>query len=77
MQVSMVLNEVLRLYPPVTSLFRHTMRKTNIGGMSIPAGVDFVLPTLLLRIRRGRENREKRERKQREEGEKAETESEQ
>ncbi|GMY29050.1 cytochrome P450 72A397-like [Fagus crenata] len=44
--VSMVLNEVLRLYPPVTSLFRHTWRKTNIGGMSIPAGVDFVLPTL-------------------------------
>ena len=42
----MVLNEVLRLYPPVTSLYRHTRRKTNIGGMSILAGVDFVLPTL-------------------------------
>uniref|UniRef100_A0A2N9ES92 Cytochrome P450 n=1 Tax=Fagus sylvatica TaxID=28930 RepID=A0A2N9ES92_FAGSY len=44
--VSMILNEVLRLYPPVTSVFRHTWRKTNIGGMSIPAGVDFVLPIL-------------------------------
>ncbi|GMY29054.1 cytochrome P450 72A397-like [Fagus crenata] len=44
--VSMVLNEVLRLYPPATSVFRHTWRKTNIGGMSIPAGVDFVLPIL-------------------------------
>ncbi|GMY29058.1 cytochrome P450 72A397-like [Fagus crenata] len=44
--VSMVLNEVLRLYPPVTSLYRHTRRKTNIGGMSIPAEVNFVLPTL-------------------------------
>lgn len=44
----MILHEVLRLYPPVVALFRHTNRKTNIGGMSIPAGVDFVLPVLLL-----------------------------
>ncbi|KAK0600312.1 hypothetical protein LWI29_013732 [Acer saccharum] len=45
-QVSMILNEVLRLYPPVTSQQRHTIKKTNIGGMSIPSGVDIWLPTL-------------------------------
>ena len=44
----MILHEVLRLYPPVVSLFRHTNRKTNIGGMSIPAGVDILLLVLFL-----------------------------
>ncbi|KAK4853486.1 hypothetical protein QYF36_009913 [Acer negundo] len=44
--VSMILNEVLRLYPPVTAQQRHTVKKTNIGGMSIPSGVDIWLPTL-------------------------------
>ena len=44
----MILYEVLRLYPPVTGLVRHTKKKTSIGGMSIPAGVDFFLPVLLL-----------------------------
>ncbi|KAL5786439.1 hypothetical protein ACOSQ2_008831 [Xanthoceras sorbifolium] len=46
--VSMILHEVLRLYPPVTALPRHTIRKTNIGGMSIPSGVDIWLQTLLI-----------------------------
>ncbi|CAL8100689.1 unnamed protein product [Prunus armeniaca] len=46
--VSMILNEVLRLYPPVTVLYRHTQKKTNIGGLSIPAGVEFVLLILFL-----------------------------
>ncbi|KAM0968064.1 hypothetical protein ACFX13_016794 [Malus domestica] len=46
--VSMILNEVLRLYPVVVLLFRHTHQKTNVGGLSIPAGVDFVFPVLFL-----------------------------
>ncbi|KAK2989447.1 hypothetical protein RJ640_018765 [Escallonia rubra] len=46
--VSMILQEVIRLYPPVTGQFRHTYRRTNIGGMSIPADVEIFLPTLLL-----------------------------
>ncbi|XP_022761130.1 cytochrome P450 CYP72A219-like [Durio zibethinus] len=46
--ISMVLHEVLRLYPPFTVLTRHTSKKTTIGGMSIPAQVDIQLPTLLL-----------------------------
>ncbi|PON41244.1 Cytochrome P450, E-class, group I [Trema orientale] len=46
--VSMIFNEVLRLYPPVTLLFRYTKQETNIGGMSIPAGVETVLSILSL-----------------------------
>lgn len=46
--VSMILNEVLRLYPLATSLQRHTLKKTNIRGMTIPAGVDLVLLLLSL-----------------------------
>ncbi|KAL2471934.1 Cytochrome [Abeliophyllum distichum] len=46
--VSMVLQEVFRLYPPVTGLFRYTLQTTDIGGMLIPAGVEVILPILLL-----------------------------
>lgn len=44
----MILHEVLRLYPPVTALFRYTSQETSIGGLSVPAGVEIILPTLLL-----------------------------
>lgn len=44
----MILHEVLRLYPPVTLLYRHTRRKTQIGEFSVPAGVETLLPTLFL-----------------------------
>ena len=44
----MILHEVLRLYPPVIMQFRHTRERINIAGMYIPAGVDLVLPTVLL-----------------------------
>jgi cytochrome P450 len=44
----MILYEVLRLYPPLASLYRHTRRRTNVGGLTIPAGVDLALPVLLL-----------------------------
>ncbi|GLT53467.1 hypothetical protein SLA2020_267350 [Shorea laevis] len=46
--VSMILYEVLRLYPPLPCLYRHTRQTANIGGLSIPAGVDLVLPILFL-----------------------------
>ncbi|TQE01444.1 hypothetical protein C1H46_012924 [Malus baccata] len=46
--VTMILTEVLRLYPSLVLLFRHTHQKTNVGGLSIPAGVDFVFPILFL-----------------------------
>ncbi|WCJ42774.1 Cytochrome P450 72A225 [Euphorbia peplus] len=46
--VTMILNEVLRLYPPVIVLYQHTYKKTKIGDMNIPAGVDLMLPTMLV-----------------------------
>lgn len=44
----MIFYEVMRLYPPVTTLFRYTKHKTDIGGMKIPAGVEVVLFILSL-----------------------------
>lgn len=43
----MILLEVLRLYPPLAAHYRHTHSKTRLGGgLSLPAGVDLVLPTI-------------------------------
>ncbi|MQM04674.1 hypothetical protein Taro_037474 [Colocasia esculenta] len=44
MQVTMVLNEVQRLYPPVGSLYRHVRQRVKLGGITIPRGVDVVAP---------------------------------
>ncbi|KAL3500850.1 hypothetical protein ACH5RR_039943 [Cinchona calisaya] len=46
--VTMVLYEVLRLYPSVVHLFRYTVQRTNIGEISIPEGVEVFLPIMLL-----------------------------
>lgn len=44
----MILYEVLRLYPPVIAQYQYTNEKTKIGEISLPAGVDITLPTLLI-----------------------------
>lgn len=46
-QVTMILHEVLRLYPPVIALYKHTYQETKIGNLSLPAGIDLTLPLLL------------------------------
>ncbi|KAF5185683.1 Cytochrome p450 [Thalictrum thalictroides] len=46
--VTMVLYEVLRLYPPVIHQFRYTSTRINIGDISLPAGVQLILPTILI-----------------------------
>ncbi|KAK4565179.1 hypothetical protein RGQ29_007009 [Quercus rubra] len=46
--VTMILYEVLRLYPPVIAQYQHARMETKIGDISLPAGVDVVLPTLLI-----------------------------
>ncbi|XP_027069200.2 cytochrome P450 72A397-like [Coffea arabica] len=45
--VTMILHEVLRLYPPTIALYKHTYQETKIGNLSLPAGVDLTLPLLL------------------------------
>ncbi|PQQ12896.1 cytochrome P450 CYP72A219-like isoform X1 [Prunus yedoensis var. nudiflora] len=46
--VTMILLEVLRLYPSVVALPRTTHKKTQLGTLSLPAGVEVSLPILLV-----------------------------
>ncbi|XP_059637081.1 cytochrome P450 CYP72A616-like [Cornus florida] len=46
--VTMILYEVQRLYPPVIGLYLHAYGETKIGDITLPAGVDLNLPTLLV-----------------------------
>ncbi|KAK8550336.1 hypothetical protein V6N12_039050 [Hibiscus sabdariffa] len=46
--VTMILYEVLRLYPPVIALYQYTNKDTKIKEISLPAGVDITLPILLM-----------------------------
>ncbi|XP_077228194.1 cytochrome P450 CYP72A616-like [Tasmannia lanceolata] len=46
--VTMILYEVLRLYPPITMHFRHAYKRIQLGEISLPAGVDVLLPVLLI-----------------------------
>ncbi|KAK9267527.1 hypothetical protein L1049_009955 [Liquidambar formosana] len=45
--VTMILQEVLRLYPP-TTLVRRTNRRTKLQGFSLPAGVRIFIPAHLV-----------------------------
>ena len=47
-QVTMIFHEVLRLYPPVEMLARAVYKDTQVGDMCFPAGVQVVLPTILV-----------------------------
>uniref|UniRef100_J3L233 Cytochrome P450 n=2 Tax=Oryza brachyantha TaxID=4533 RepID=J3L233_ORYBR len=46
--VTMILYEVLRLYPPAISLSRRTIKEMQIGGITYPAGVALELPIILI-----------------------------
>ncbi|XP_058095275.1 cytochrome P450 CYP72A616-like isoform X2 [Magnolia sinica] len=46
--LTMILYEVLRLYPPLALLIRFTHKETRLGGFSLPSGVQLSLPALLI-----------------------------
>ncbi|XP_050369619.1 cytochrome P450 72A397-like [Argentina anserina] len=46
--VTMILFEVLRLYPPIVEHNRTIPKKTQLGKYSLPAGVEVRLPSLLI-----------------------------
>uniref|UniRef100_A0A8R7RCH5 Secologanin synthase n=1 Tax=Triticum urartu TaxID=4572 RepID=A0A8R7RCH5_TRIUA len=46
--VTMILYEVLRLYPPAVAFIRKTYKEMEIGGITFPAGVLIELPVLLM-----------------------------
>ncbi|KAM7503131.1 hypothetical protein LguiB_002035 [Lonicera macranthoides] len=46
--VTMILYEVLRLYPPVAALSRTVYKATKLGEISLPAGVQVGLPLMLI-----------------------------
>ncbi|KAG9455258.1 hypothetical protein H6P81_008162 [Aristolochia fimbriata] len=46
--VTMILYEVLRLYPPLVLFARSTCKEMKLGGITFPPGVHLALPTLFL-----------------------------
>ncbi|KAL1560583.1 unspecific monooxygenase [Salvia divinorum] len=46
--VGMILHEVLRLYPPAVMLLRRTITEVRLGNVSVPEGVQLMLPLILL-----------------------------
>jgi len=46
--VTMILNEVLRLYPPILLIGREAYQETELGGIKYPPGVTFALPIVCI-----------------------------
>ncbi|KAL0353883.1 UNVERIFIED_CONTAM: cytochrome [Sesamum angustifolium] len=47
-KVNLILHEVLRLYPPATTIARVTREKIKLGDTTLPAGTGLVLPILFI-----------------------------
>lgn len=49
-KMTMVINETLRLYPPVISLSRKVERESKLGRFVLPANITVTIPTLTLHL---------------------------
>ncbi|KAH7512762.1 hypothetical protein FEM48_Zijuj12G0124700 [Ziziphus jujuba var. spinosa] len=47
-EVTMILNEVLRLYPPAFAFHQKVHKETQLGKLTLPAGGQIIVPTLLV-----------------------------
>ncbi|CAL5403190.1 unnamed protein product [Camellia sinensis] len=46
--VTMIMNEVLRLYPPAATVIRTIHKDTKLGNMTLPPGIELLLPIILV-----------------------------
>ncbi|KAL5558082.1 hypothetical protein UlMin_034293, partial [Ulmus minor] len=44
--VTMIINESLRLYPPIATMLRKTSKNIKIGKLHVPANTHFLLPVI-------------------------------
>ncbi|MFS7921661.1 putative 11-oxo-beta-amyrin 30-oxidase [Helianthus anomalus] len=44
--VTMILNQVLRLYPTLVKILRNTANETKLGNMMLPSGVNIIIPII-------------------------------
>ncbi|KAJ0102770.1 hypothetical protein Patl1_04990 [Pistacia atlantica] len=51
--VSMILYEVLRLYPPIATLPRAVYKDIKLGSLSLPPGIEIFLPVILVHHDKG------------------------
>lgn len=48
LQMNMILNECMRLYPPVITMTRKVEREVRLGSMTLPANMTIFMPILAL-----------------------------
>ncbi|KAF6147029.1 hypothetical protein GIB67_036748 [Kingdonia uniflora] len=45
--MTMIINETLRLYPPIVAIYRNVSRETKIGDLFLPGNIEVLIPCLV------------------------------